>query len=45
MPGGNDIAIRTRGIFDERLFDGYRRFDGNGLNLLEMSSHGECQGK
>ena len=34
MTGGNDIAARTRGVFDECLADGYRRFDGGGLNLF-----------
>ena len=34
MTGGNDTAVRTRGVFDEYLADGYWRFDGGGLNLF-----------
>ena len=34
MTGGNDVAVRTRGVFDECLADGYRRLDGGGLNLF-----------
>jgi len=33
MTGGNNVAVRTRGVFDECLTNGNRRFDSGGLNL------------
>ena len=34
MRGGSDVAVRTRGVFDECLANRNRRFDGGGLNLF-----------
>ena len=33
VPGGDDVAARTRGVLDEFIADGYGCLDGGGLNL------------